>query len=526
MKMVKTTNINQFDAYDNKLKASNYFLLYMKIINKILLFGLFVSGLTSCNNKEAAKESTALEPLSHTLYTENSELFVEFKPLIVGETSKFAAHFTVLGENFRALTDAKITVSLVVGDKGIKNAIDTPSSPGIFRLALSPKTAGTGTLIFDIVTKDFTDKITIENVVVYPDEKTALANQPPHAESTAISYSKEQAWNVEFANQAVKKQTFNDVIKTSGQILSAPGDEMIITAKASGVVVFSGKNTIVGAAVNTGNSLFTISGGDMTESNIDASVKDARANYLKAKADYERSKSLVADKIVSEREHQQIKLQFDNAQTAYHTISKNYSSKGQNVLAPMSGFVKNVLVTEGQYVPSGTPLATISKNKRLLVQANVSQNYFSRLSSIISANFKTPQSDLVYNTTALNGRVVSYGKSASASTPFIPVTFEIDNEGQLVSGSIIEIYLKSSTIADALVVPVSSLIEEQGIFYVYVQTGGESFEKREVKVGASDGLNVQIVAGIAENERVVTRGGYQIKLSSASGALPAHGHEH
>ncbi|HQZ25489.1 MAG TPA: efflux RND transporter periplasmic adaptor subunit [Flavobacterium sp.] len=498
----------------------------MKIMQKIMLLGLFFIGFTSCNKKEETKEGSALEPLAYTLYTENSELFVEFKPLVVGETSKFAAHFTVLGENFKALTDAKITVSLIVGDQGIKNSVDAPSSPGIFRLALSPKTAGTGTLVFDIVTKNFTDKITIENVVVYADMKTALAQQPEQAESGAISYLKEQAWKVEFANKAIQRQTFNDVIKTSGQILSAPGDEIIVTAKASGVVVFTGKNTIVGSAVNSGSSLFTISGGDMTESNIDASVKEAKAIYLKAKADYERSKLLVADKIVSEKEHQQVKLQFENAQTAYATVSKNYGSKGLNVLSPMSGFVKNVLVTEGQYVPSGTPLATISKNKKLIVQANVSQNYFSRLSSISSANFKTPQSDVVYNTAALNGRIISYGKSASASTPFIPVTFEIDNAGQLVSGSIIEIYLKSSTIVDALVVPVSALIEEQGIFYVYVQTGGESFQKREVKLGASDGLNVQVLEGISENERVVTKGGYQIKLSSASGALPAHGHEH
>jgi RND family efflux transporter MFP subunit len=498
----------------------------MKIAQKILLLGLFFLGLTSCNKKEETKENSSLEPLAYTLYTDHTELFVEFKPLVVGSKSKFAAHFTVLGENFKALTDAKITVSLIVGDRGIKNSVDAPSSPGIFRLALNPKTAGTGTLIFDIVTKNYTDKITIENVTVYPDEKTAIAKQPAHSESGDIAYLKEQAWKVEFANQQVKKQTFNDVIKTSGQILSAPGDEMIVTAKASGVVVFSGKNTIVGSAVNSGNSLFMITGADMTESNIDATVKDAKANYLKAKADFERSKSLVADKIVSEREHQQVKLQFENAQTAYNTVSKNYSSKGQNVLSPMSGFVKNVLITEGQFVQSGTPLATISKNKKLLVQANVSQNYFNRLSSITSANFKTPQSDVVYNTTALYGRIVSYGKSTSASTPFIPVTFEVDNAGQFVSGSIIEIYLKSSTIVDALVIPVSSLVEEQGIFYVYVQTGGESFQKREVKIGASDGLNVQVLSGIVENERVVTKGGYQIKLSSASGALPAHGHEH
>lgn len=498
----------------------------MKIPHKIMLLGLFILGFTSCNNKEEAKESASLEPLTYTIYTDHTELFVEFKPLVVGSKSKFAAHLTVLGENFKALTDAKITVSLIVEDKGIKNTVNAPSSPGIFRLALSPKTAGTGTLVFDIQTKDYTDKITIENITIYKDEETALTKQPQHAESGDISYLKEQAWKIEFANQPVRKQTFNDVIKTSGQILSAPGDEMIVTAKASGVVVFSGKSTIIGSAVNAGNSLFTISGADMTESNIDASVKDAKANYMKAKADYERSKSLVADKIVSEREHQQVKLQFENAQTAYNTVSKNYTSKGQNIVSPMSGFVKDVLITEGQYVPSGTPLAIISKNKKLLVQANVSQNYFSRLSGITSANFKTPQSDVVYNTAALNGRIISYGKSTSAATPFIPVTFEIDNSGQLVSGSIVEMYLKSSVIADALVIPVSSLIEEQGVFYVYVQTGGESFQKREVKLGASDGLNVQVLSGMAENERVVTKGGYQIKLSSVSGALPAHGHEH
>lgn len=498
----------------------------MKITQNILLLCLFALGLASCNKKEEAPQGASLEPLAYTLYTDNTEMFVEFKPLVVGTTSKFAAHFTVLGENFKPLTDAKITVSLIIGASGIKNAVDAPSSPGIFRLALEPKTAGTGTLVFDIVTKDYTDKITIENVVVYPDEKTALEKQPESTENGDISYLKEQAWKVDFANIAVKKQTFNDVIKTSGQILSAPGDEIIVTAKASGVVIFAGKKAIVGSAVNAGNSLFTITGADMTENNIDASVNEARNNFLKAKSDYERSKLLVADKIVSEKDHQQVKLQFENAQRAYSTVSKNYSSKGQNILSLMSGFVKEILVTEGQYVAAGTPLATISKNKRLLIQANVSQSYFSRLPSITSANFKTPQSEIVYNTSDLDGKIVSYGKSASANSPFIPVTFEVNNTGQLISGSIIEVYLKSSPISDALIVPTSSLIEEQGTFYVYVQAGGESFQKREVKLGASDGLQVQILSGIQENERVVTKGGYQIKLSSASGALPAHGHEH
>lgn len=498
----------------------------MKITQSITLLVFLLFGLISCNNKEEPSNVTSLEPLAYTLYTDHTELFVEFKPLVVGSTSKFAAHFTILGENFKALTDAKVTVSFIVGNNGIKNSVSAPSSPGIFRLALNPKISGTGTLVFDIVTKDYTDKITIENVVVYPDEKTALVKQSEYAESGDVSYLKEQAWKVEFANMAVTKQNFNAVIKTSGQLLSAPGDEMIVTAKASGVVVFSGKNTIVGSAVNTGSSLFTITGADMTESNIDASVKDAKANYLKAKTDYERSKLLVVDKIVSEKDHQQVKLQFDNAHRAYNTVAKNYTSKGQRVLSPMSGYVKNVLVTGGQFVSAGTPLAIVSKNKNLLLQANVSQNNFGSLPNIRSANFKTPQNDVVYNTASLNGKIVSYGKSASASTPFIPITFQIDNTGNFIPGSIVEVYLKSTSIPDALIIPTSSLIEEQGLFYVYVQTGGESFQKREVKLGASDGINIQVLSGITEGDRVVVKGGYQIKLSSASGALPAHGHEH
>ena len=496
----------------------------MNIFSK-LSFLLILAIIVSCNKKEEQPEPLELEPLAYTLYTENIELFVEFKPLVVGQTSKFAAHFTVLGETFTALTDAKITVSLINNGKGIKSTVNAPASPGIFRLALEPSTAGTGKLVFDIVTKTYTNKIVIDNVTIYPDMKTASLQQPPHSESGDITYLKEQAWKTEFANQLVKKQPFKDVIKTSGQLISASVDEVIVTAKASGVIKFTA-NVQIGSTVNSGNSLFTITGGDMTQGNIDAIVTEARANYLKAKTDYERSTSLAADQIISQREFQQVKLQYDNARTTFNTVANNYSSKGLNVMSPMSGSVKNILVAEGQFVAAGAPLATVSKNMNLILQANVSQGDFGKLASITSANFKAGNDDKIYSTEALNGKILSYGKSASGNMPFIPVTFQITNNGKLISGTAVEVYLKSTSITDALIVPIPALVEEQGIYYVYVQSGGESFQKREVKLGAGDGKNVQIISGISENERVVTKGAYQIKLSSASGALPAHGHEH
>ena len=137
----------------------------------------FTLLLAACKNENTLQE-TEFEPVVHTLYTDSAELFVEYKPFIVGETSKFAAHFTVLGEHFTALTEAKITVSLIVGDKGLRSSIDSCSSPGIFRLALEPKMAGNGTLIFEVVTKTFTEKFVINNVTIYPDVKRIWPSSP------------------------------------------------------------------------------------------------------------------------------------------------------------------------------------------------------------------------------------------------------------------------------------------------------------------------------------------------------------
>lgn len=495
-----------------------------------ILMTVFAMLLVGCTDKTADEHGheheVGLEPLAYTMYSEKTELFVEFKPLVVGSKSNFAAHFTILGEQFLPLTKGKVTVSLIVGDKGIRHSADSASSPGIFRLGLVPKTAGKGKLIFDIKTASYTDQIVIDNITVYTDEHSAMENQIETTVSDEIVYLKEQAWKVEFANAPVIKTAFSDIIKTSGQLLSAPGDEMVIIASASGIINFTGNKTIIGSEVSQNTSLFTISGGNLAENNLDANYKDAKANYNKTKADYERAKELVSDKIISEAAYLQAKNAFDNAQTVFNAIAKNYSASGQTVGSPMAGFVKNILVNEGQFVETGTPLAVVSKNKKLILQASVSQKYFSKLPTISSANFKPIGSEEVFDTKMLNGKIVSYGKSTSANSAFLPITFEIDNIGNLISGSATEVFLKSSPIPNALVVPVSALMEEQGNFYVYVQLGGESFQKREIKIGVSDGENVQVLSGIKEGERVVTKGAYQIKLSSASGELPAHGHEH
>ena len=126
----------------------------------------------------------------------------------------------------------------------------------------------------------------------------------------------------------------------------------------------------------------------------------------------------------------------------------------------------------------------------------------------------------------MDSRLISYGKVIDQGSSFIPILFELDNLHGLIPGSFVELFLLTDPIEKELVISKSALMQDYNLNYVYVQTGGESFEKREVKLGVNDGLNVQILSGIAEGEWVVTQGAYQIKMASMSSTIPAHGHEH
>ena len=121
---------------------------------------------------------------------------------------------------------------------------------------------------------------------------------------------------------------------------------------------------------------------------------------------------------------------------------------------------------------------------------------------------------------------MSYGKTLGENSSLLPVYFSLTNNGSLIPGQAVEVYLKSRPIENALILPLSALIEEQGKFLVYVQVAGESFDKREVETGAQDGVSVQIISGLNPGERIVTKGAYLVKLATQSGSVPAHGHEH
>jgi RND family efflux transporter MFP subunit len=340
-----------------------------------------------------------------------------------------------------------------------------------------------------------------------------------------ITFLKEQAWKIEFANEEVQPQPFHEVIRVSGQLNARPSDEQVVTAKSNGVVRWNDV-VVPGASVKKGQRLFILASGNVAQGNIESQHREAKVNFEKAEADYNRVQPLLADKIVSQKDYLEIKNRYDQARIQFETLNRNYTEGGQAVQSPITGFVKQISVRSGEYVEAGQALAVITKDLSLQLQADVPVRYATQLPLISEANFRTLHDNTLYNTKELNGEMLSYGKALGENASLLPVYFSLTNNGSLIPGQAVEVYLKSKPIENAFVLPISALIEEQGNFFVYVQVAGESFNKHEVKLGAQDGTSVQIISGLNAGERVVTKGAYLVKLATQSGSVPAHGHEH
>lgn len=316
---------------------------------------------------------------------------------------------------------------------------------------------------------------------------------------------------------------FSDVIKATGRIVAAQGGESVVVATASGVVNFGKLAIVDGMAVRKGQPLLSLSSSNLAEGNGAAKAHNA---YEAAQKEYERVQSLVKDRIVSSKEYEQARLNYENAKVAWQAVAGKQTASGVSVASTMSGYLKNIQVKEGDYVAVGQPLMTITQSNRLVLRAEVSEKNYNLLPSVRSANFRTPYDDAVYRLSDLNGKLLSFGKASDSDSFYLPVSFEFDNKGAIIPGSFVEVYLLTAPVQNVISVPEESLIEEQGLYSVYVRLDEDCFMKHPVTLGADNGREVQILSGIKAGDEVVTEGAHQIKLASASNVIPPHSHHH
>lgn len=347
------------------------------------------------------------------------------------------------------------------------------------------------------------------------------ASADEHSDDEII-FTEEQAAKVGLKVEKMAKQAFNEVIKTSGTILSAQGDEQTVVATSNGVLMFNRSNLAEGSYVKKGQIIMTISSKNIADGDPVAKAKIA---FETSKRQFERAEKLVKDKIISVKEFEQASLNYQLAKTAYEGFSANADGKGVNIVAPISGYIKNNMLESGEYVSTGQLLLTIAQNSKLQLRAEVSEKYFDALNAISTANFKLPYSKDIIKLSDLNGKLLSVGSSTSENNFYIPVIFEFDNIGKIRTGSFVEIYLIASPKAKVISIPKSALVESQGLFFVYKKEGAEEYEQIEVKLGANNGERVEVLSGLTEGDSIVTEGVMQIKLASQGSAIPdSHSH--
>ena len=305
--------------------------------------------------------------------------------------------------------------------------------------------------------------------------------------------------------------------------LITPKDfRQVIVANVAGVVSFN-RPLISGTQVTQGNTLLSISSHNLQDGDP---VERAKIAYQAAEEEYNRAKRLIEDKIISEKDFNTIRERYENARLTYQAVAKDNSNNGATVTAPTSGYIKEIFVREGDYVTVGQTLATVAQDNILYLYADIPERYYGYMNNITSANFSTVYSNQVYELDSMNGEKVSYSRALASGSGYATMTFSFQNNGTLVPGSFANIYLLAEKRPNTIAVPNEALVEEQGLYFVFIKMCEESYSKRQVKIGASNGKEVEITDGIHSGENVVVKGAYHVKLASTSASLPAHSHSH
>ena len=556
----------------------------MKNIHLLIL--VVAIALCGCTDSHKEEEHKHAHLHNYTAYTAAQEFFMQHEGLFADTAACITLYVTQLSD-FKPTSISKATATLTVGESEQSVTADA-SSAGIFNFKIVPSQKGEGVLAFevgdekacfhvDVLAKgeahehnhahnheghnhgthshaeahdhehgdachdhghEGHDHGTHSHAETHDHEHGAACSHDHEGHNHThvvygvesegkpgdVAFSKEQSWKMNFATAVVNESHFGGAVKVAAKVVPAPGDFTTIVASTSGKVQFVG-NVVEGKTVAKGESLFCLEGGDVTDNDAAVKFAEAESGYLVAKADYERKKLLFNEKIVSEREFQAAEAAYKQAEARYTSMKRSFSGGKVTLKAQRDGFVATLLVANGDYVEPGTPLATIQSDGIANITAELPLRYAGQLDNIKDVNIEL-SSGKVISMKEHGGNVVAVGRAANACN-MLPVTISAGSAEGLVSGSIVNIYIVSGSHEPVVMVPRTALVEEMGNFFVFVQNSPISFEKREVKTGAGDGINVQILNGIHAGERIVTKGAVLLKLSQGAAALDPHaGHVH
>ncbi|MBR4690986.1 MAG: efflux RND transporter periplasmic adaptor subunit [Bacteroidales bacterium] len=296
---------------------------------------------------------------------------------------------------------------------------------------------------------------------------------------------------------------------------------------------------------------------ELDKTNLKVSVSEAQISYEKAlnelnyiKKNYERQKSLYADKLISEADFDEISYKYNNAKSSL-TQSKASLDKAKtnlgyaDIYSPVDGVVLSKSIEEGQTVAASfnTPtLFTIAQDlTKMQVEADIDEADIGQIKVGQRVTFTVD----AFQNDVFNGKVVQVRLDPKVTSNVVTYTviIEADNPDlKLMPGLTATVSIYTLEISNVLTIPESALnyrIDFELLEKYYAQNGvkmerpempkdSASFKKRSkgekpdkrsnfvwvisnkklerkpVTIGESDEINYQVVSGLSENDSVVT----------------------
>ncbi len=509
----------------------------MKKFAYILLVLLAVG----CQRQEPAAQAPAEaepHPESFTNWTAKTELFAEYLPLVTGQTSRFAVHFTRL-DTFKPVAKGTVEIRLADSQGKVESfRTENPSSPGIFGVDVSPSTAGEFSLSVSLAGEGLNDVHDLGTVEVSATKAAALHEHGDPAEEK-IAFLKEQQWTLDFRTAVIEDRRMRASLRVPAEVMPRSGGEAEVAVPFDGRLVIP-QTRVIGARVGKGDVLASIlpptsSPSDL--SSLELTRNEASLALQLATKDRERAERLVQSGAVPAKRLDEAHTveataearlraaeariaQFESSSTA---AIEPTGAKLFAVRAPISGILTEILATPGANVKAGEILFRILDADTVYVSATVPEANLSKLRNLTGAELEIP----VLGQPLSLGRLISIGRVVDPNSRTVPVIYQVDNrDRRLAIHQAVYVRLLTSAAELAPAVPESAIIDDGGRPVIFLQDSGEAFVRRPVTLGVREGGFVQVLEGAFPGERVVTEGAHLIRLASMSNQVPAHGHVH
>jgi RND family efflux transporter MFP subunit len=471
-----------------------------------------------------------------THWTDRTELFMEYPVFVAGASGRAAVHVTDLAD-FSPLSTGQAVVHLRSEDGRELAFQGGPSRPGIFGIDLEVSRPGVYEMTLRVDAPELQDLHELGQITVHPPEETLATGDTEEGE--AIAFLKEQQWTLEFGTATVELRSLRPSITVPAIVAPRSGGDALLTAPVPGRVNPAAEVPVPGTLVRAGDVLVRIaprSDALRDAAGLRAELVEAEQEQLLASGERDRAERLVAASALPARRLDEAEAALTAAQARldaardrwgrFEGLSQSGGSVSRDgaiaILAPFDGVVSEIRFAPGASVEENQVLLRVVDPDRLHVVGAVPESRARTLESVDAGELLRAE-----GTAVALGKPLAIGRVVEPSARTTEVRFALDNRPPLLYiGQSVGLRLFVGDEEARPAIPESAVVDDGGRPVVFVQNGGESFERRPVRLGSrADGF-VHVLEGVAPGERVVHRGAYLVRLAALSTQIPAHGHVH